>query len=124
MEGHEQIRGKNTWNKALKGIRWLADNKFNINIASRIVNNDEELLRNGFAKLFNDNNLIIDAYNKNDLVVFPEMNSRSDTPEITTDCWDILNNDPKNMMCSNSRMIVKRREDSKTHIVSCTLIPF
>ena len=54
---------------------------------------------------------------KNDLVVFPEMNSQSDTPEITTDCWDILNNDPKNMMCSNSRMIVKRREDSKTHIV-------
>ena len=52
------------------------------------------------------------------------MNSQSDTPEITTDCWDILNTDPKNMMCSNSRMIVKRREDSKTHIVSCTLIPF
>ena len=81
-------------------------------------------MREGFAKLFKDNNLIIDAYNKNDLVVFPEMNSQSDTPEITTDCWDILNNDPKNMMCSNSRMIVKRREDSKTHIVSCTLIPF
>ena len=123
-EGHEYIRGKNTWDKALKGIRWLADNKFNINIASRIINKNEEILREGFAKLFKDNNLIIDAYNKNDLVVFPEMNSQSDTPEITTDCWDILNTDPKNMMCSNSRMIVKRREDSKTHIVSCTLIPF
>ena len=31
------------------------------------------------------------AYNKNDLVLFPEMNCYSETPEITTDCWDILN---------------------------------
>jgi len=123
-EEHENIRGKNTWDKALKGICWLATNNFKINIASRIINKNEELVRDGFAKLFKKNNLTIDAYNKNDLVLFPEMNSYSDTPEITTDCWDILNNNPKNMMCSNSRMIVKRREDSKTHIVSCTLIPF
>ena len=123
-DGHESIRGENTWDKALEGINWLSKNNFNINIASRIINKNEKLVRQGFAKLFAEYNLKIDAYNKEDLVLFPEMNLCADTPEITKDCWDVLNNSPKNMMCSNSRMIVKRREDSKTHIVSCTLIPF
>ena len=123
-DGHENIRGKNTWNKALIGIKWLVNNNFKINIASRIINKNEKLVRDGFAKLFREKNLTIDAYDKNDLVLFPEMALHDDTPEITTDCWDILNNSPNNMMCSNSRMVVKRREDSKTHIVSCTLIPF
>ena len=27
-------------------------------------------------------------------------------------------------MCASSRMIVKRKEDFKTHIVACTLIPY
>jgi molybdenum cofactor biosynthesis enzyme MoaA len=121
---HEQIRGQNTWDKAIKGIRWLIHNNFKISIASRIINKDEKLVRKGFAKFFKDNNFKIDAYNKTELLLFPEMDLNNDTPEITTDCWDILNNNPKNMMCSNSRMIVKRREDSETHVVSCTLIPF
>ena len=121
---HENIRGKNTWDKALKGIKWLANNNFKINIASRIINKSEKHVRDGFAKLFKENNLPIDAYNKKELVLFPEMNLHADTPEITKDCWNILNKNPNNMMCSNSRMIVKRREDSKTHIVSCTLIPY
>lgn len=122
--GHEEIRGKRSWDKALKGVKWLINNNFKINIASRIINKSEEEVRNGFAKMFEDNNFKINAYDKTDLVLFPEMDLHSDTPEITTDCWSILNNNPKNMMCSNSRMVVKRREDGKTHVVSCTLIPF
>ena len=27
-------------------------------------------------------------------------------------------------MCSNSRMIVKRKENNKTHVVACTLLPY
>jgi len=123
-EGHEKIRGLNTWAKAMKGIRWLANENFKVNIASRIINKDEKYVRNGFAKLFKEYNLKIDAYNKNELVLFPEMNLYSDTPEITKNCWEILNSNPKDMMCANSRMIVKRREDSNTHVVSCTLIPY
>ena len=123
-EEHENIRGINTWEKAIKGIRWLVNNNFKINIASRIINKDEKLVREGFAELFKENNLNINAYNKNHLVLFPEMNLHSNTPEITKSCWEILNSNPKDMMCSNSRMIVKRKEDSKTHVVSCTLIPY
>ncbi len=123
-EKHEKIRGKNSWDKALKGIQWLVKNNFNVNIASRIIDKNEDLVRKGFDKLFKDNNFSIDAYNETELVLFPEMDLQNNTPEITTDCWHILKNSPKNMMCSNSRMIVKRREDSKTEIVSCTLIPF
>ena len=59
-----------------------------------------------------------------DLVLFPEMNLQDNTPEITKSCWEILDSNPKDMMCANSRMIVKRKEDSKTHVVSCTLIPY
>ena len=49
---HENIRGKNTWDKALKGIKWLANNNFKINIASRIINKNEKHVRDGFAILF------------------------------------------------------------------------
>ena len=31
---------------------------------------------------------------------------------------------PVNMMCADSRMIVKRKEDRLTHVVACTLIPY
>ncbi len=123
-EEHEKIRGANTWDKAIEGIRWLANNNFKINIASRLINKEEKLIRDGFAEFFNENNLKIDAYDKNHLVLFPEMNLSTNTPEITKNCWEILNINPEDMMCSNSRMIVKRKEDSKTHVVSCTLIPY
>lgn len=122
--GHESIRGKNTWDKALEGIHWLINNNFKINIASRIINKNENMMRVGFAKLFKDKNFKIDAYNKSALVLFPEMDLESDTPEITTECWGILNSNPKNLMCSDSRMIIKKREEVKTSIVSCTLIPY
>jgi MoaA/NifB/PqqE/SkfB family radical SAM enzyme len=122
--GHESIRGKNTWDKALEGIHWLIKNNFKINIASRIINKNENMMRVGFAKLFKDKNFKIDAYNKSALVLFPEMDLESDTPEITTECWGILNSNPKNLMCSDSRMIIKKREEVKTSIVSCTLIPY
>ena len=59
-----------------------------------------------------------------DLILFPEMSMISETPEITTKCWSILGVDPVNMMCADSRMIVKRKEDRLTHVVACTLIPY
>ena len=123
MSEHEKIRGKNTWNKALRGIELLINNNFNLNIASRILYKDEQLIRDGFAKLFKLHNFKMNANDPNDLVLFPEMDSKFKTPEITTECWNILGVESKNMMCSDSRMIVKRKEDKQTHVVACTLIP-
>ena len=121
---HEKIRGKKTWDKALLGIELLINNNLKFNIAARTLNQDENLVRDGFNKLFKLHNLEINAYDDKDLILFPEMNTQSDTPEITTECWSILGVDPVNMMCSDSRMIVKRKEDKLTHVVACTLIPY
>jgi len=121
---HENIRGKKTWNKALLGISLLISNNFNVNIASRTFNQNEDVIRDGFEKLFKLHNLKISAYNTKDLVLFPEMSTKSDTPEITTECWSILGVEAKNMMCSDSRMIVKRKEDNLMEVVACTLIPY
>ena len=121
---HEKIRGEKTWDKALLGIKLLIKNNFKFTIASRILNNKETAMRDGFNKLFKLHNVIIDAYDPKDLILFPEMSMISETPEITTKCWSILGVDPVNMMCADSRMIVKRKEDRLTHVVACTLIPY
>lgn len=121
---HERIRGKKTWNKTLLGIHWLINNNFNLSVASRRLNENEQILRNGFSKLFKKNDFKINAHDENELILFPDIDKESNTPEITTKCWNILSVSPKNLMCSNSRMIVKRKEDNKIHIVTCTLIPY
>ena len=123
-EKHEKIRGKNSWDKTINGIIWLHNNNFNISIASRSLYENEKLLRKGYKNLFEQLNLNLDVCNNNDLVLFPEMNNLTDTPEITTACWSLLGVNPNNLMCSNSRMIVKRKENNKTHVVACTLLPY
>ena len=123
-EKHEKIRGYNSWDKTIEGIIWLNNNNFNISIASRTLFENEVELRNGYNKLFQQLKLNINAYNKNNLVLFPEMNKNINTPEITTSCWSILGKNPNSLMCSNSRMIIKRKENNKTHVVACTLLPY
>ena len=42
--------------------------------------------------------------------------------EITQDCWGVLNKNPDSIMCSNSRMIIKRKDEMNTKVLPCTLI--
>ena len=58
------------------------------------------------------------------LVLFPEMEENAATPEITTDCWNLLGVHPNDLMCASSRMIVKRRNAKRPTVVSCTLLPY
>ena len=44
------------------------------------------------------------------------MDEKQDTPEITTECWGILNKNPDTVMCSTSRMIVKKKKEMKTQV--------
>ena len=44
-----------------------------------------------FKTFIRDNELKINADSKIQLVTFAEMDEKSDTPEITTECWKILN---------------------------------
>jgi len=93
-ELHEEERGANSWEPMMKGLQWLSENKFHIDVAGRTRWGEEEQeLRDGFD-------------------------------EITTACWGILNVNPADMMCSSSRMVVKHKGDEKPSVQACTLLAY
>ena len=120
---HEKIRGRNTWDKLLKNLVWLENNGFNLNIACRIDERDtEKVAREKFQKLFNKIKINIDASDSKKLILFPNMDQNLTATEITQECWKILNKNPRSIMCSNSRMVVKKSNEIKTKVLACTLI--
>ncbi len=122
---HEKIRGYNSWDPMIKGLKWLCDNEFNYHLATRLMwNEDEKIIRNNFKKFLKNNNLNLNADSRTQLVTFAEMDEKFDTPEITTECWDILNKNPDDIMCATSRMVVKRKDDKKPTVIACTLLPY
>ena len=109
-EKHELIRGPNSWSPMIEGLKWLSKNNFNYCLATRLMwNEDETTTRESFKTFIKDNELKINADSKIQLVTFAEMDKKSDTPEITTECWKILNKNQNEVMCSSSRMIVKKK---------------
>ncbi|MDA8548179.1 radical SAM protein [Candidatus Pelagibacter bacterium] len=124
-EKHEEIRGKNTYDVMLQGLKWLNENNFNYTLATRLLwNEKEEDLRKNFGTFIKNNNLRLDTNSPKELVTFAEMNEKIDTPEITTSCWDILNKDPNDVMCSWSRMVVRKKNSKNPSVIACTLLPY
>src|SRR5690606_29649716 len=66
----------------------------------------------------------INAMDRGECVLFPEMDEQVDVPEITTACWGILNLSPDTVMCASSRMVVKRRGAARPAVLACTLLPY
>ena len=109
----------------MKGIVWLNSNNFNIDIAGRTLwGEDEESLRKGYDSLFSQHDINVDAFDKKQLMIFPEMDERADVPEITTSCWKILGINPDDIMCASSRMVIKRKGSLKPTVIACTLLPY
>lgn len=122
---HEEVRGKGTYEVMMKGLNWLSKNNFNFTLATRLLwDESENNLRQNFQEFINTYQLNLDAYSNEQLVTFAEMDEKIDTPEITTDCWGILNKDPNNIMCSWSRMVVKKKGSKKPSVIACTLLPY
>ena len=122
---HEVVRGKDTWKPMLEGIRWLSEAGANITVAGRTCwNETESATRKGYLELFANEKISINANDPASLVLFPEMDTTADVPEITTHCWDILNVAPESLMCATSRMIVKHKGAKKTSVMPCTLLPY
>jgi MoaA/NifB/PqqE/SkfB family radical SAM enzyme len=122
---HEKVRGKGTYEVMMKGLNWLSKNNFNFTLATRLLwDESENNLRQNFQEFINTYQLNLDAYSKEQLVTFAEMDEKIDTPEITTDCWGILNKDPNDIMCSWSRMVVKKKGSKKPSVIACTLLPY
>ena len=122
---HEEERGSGSFDLAVKGLRWLSENKFKLALAGRTVWGEEEpISRAGYASLIAREGLAIDPADKSELVLFPEMRPDGDPPEITTACWGILDKDPSDLMCASQRMVVKRKGAKSASVVACTLLPY
>ena len=122
---HDEERGEGSFGETLEGLRWLRDHNVRTAIAARLRWGDrDEDMRAGFANLIAREKLNVDARDPAALVIFPEMDARADVPEITVDCWRILNKSPDDMMCATSRMIVKRKGALSPAVVACTLLPY
>lgn len=122
---HEAERGMRAWQPTLTGIAWLAEHGFNWSIAGRTCWDEDEIsLRQGFAKLMTSLGIDLDCHQTERLVLFPEMDEQADVPEITKQCWSILNVSAQDMMCASSRMVIKRKNQNHPIVVACTLLPY
>lgn len=124
-EKHDEQRGAGTFETTLKGMRWLRDTGARMSAAGRSIwGEDEDESRAGFARLFAREGFRIDADDPAALVVFPEMDENAEVPEITTSCWSILNKSPNDVMCSNARMVAKRKGADAPTVLACTLLAY
>jgi hypothetical protein len=124
-ERHERERGRGSFRPALEGLIWLARNGFGVTVAGRTIwGENPQVQRAGYARLFGEHAIAVDADNPAQLVLFPEMAPAVDVPEISTACWGILGKSPDDVMCANSRMVVKRKGSEHPIVVACTLVPY
>ena len=122
---HEQERGKRSWDPAIRGMQWLSEHGFHIDIAGRLFSGEtDEQMRSGFARLFEQEGINMDAWDRHQLVLFPEMDEHVDVPEITTACWNKVGTKPDDQMCATSRMVIKRKGADHPVVVPCTLLPY
>jgi len=122
---HEEERGPRSWQPTIDGLLWLAAHGFDIAVAGRRLSGESEAeIRTGFAGLFRELGLRLDASDLHDLTVFPEMDPDADVPEITEACWGLLGKSPETVMCSNSRMVVKFKGAGRPTVIACTLLPY
>ncbi len=122
---HDQMRGEGAYDKTLEGMDWLTAIGARMAVAGRMLWHDSESEeRTGFAALFTKHGYTIDAANPAMCVLFPEMDESVEVPEITTACWNILGKSPDDVMCSSSRMVVKRKGADHATVLACTLLPY
>jgi hypothetical protein len=122
---HEKERGRRTCQPTIDGLLWLAAHGFLVSVASRRLSGETEAaIRRGFAGLFAELGLAIEADDPLALSVFPEMDPAADVPEITEACWGLLGKSPEDVMCATSRMVVRFKGAAQPSVIACTLLPY
>lgn len=122
---HELERGPRSWRSAIDGLVWLSANGFSPDVAGRLYSGEAEgVVRAGYAALFAELGIAVDAFDPVRLTLFPEMDETADVPEISDGCWDVLGARPQDQMCATSRMVVKRRGAERPAVLACTLIAY
>lgn len=113
---HDAERGAGAFDKTMAGLHWLLESGFHASVAGRsFVDEDESNARAGYRLAIG---------REIELTVFPEMSAAAEPPEITTECWGLLDKTPDSVMCASSRMVVKRRGEARPAVLACTLIPY
>jgi predicted phosphodiesterase len=124
-ERHEDERGPGTFKPTLDGLIWLARSGFKVALAGRTMwGDDPQVQRAGYERLLAEHGIPINAQDSAELVLFPEIDTRADVPEITQACWDTLGKSAASVMCVSSRMVVKRKGAEHPTVLACTLIPY
>jgi len=119
---HDRDRGEGSFEQALSGIRWLAQQGFKVSIARQtdageVVADVEAAYRAIFRQHGIPENLAFTA--------FPDLGvpgSEDGSPEITEACMDKYPTPESrsHFMCSNTRMLVKK--DEQVRVYACTLV--
>jgi len=121
---HDRERGDGGFAKSLDGLVWLARAGIRVHVAGRrAFGTGEAEMRAGFARLFAEHGIPIDANDPVALMLFPEMDD-ADVPEITEACWGILGKSPDSVMCASARMVVRRRDTAAPTVLACTLLAY
>jgi len=124
-EFHDRERGGVTFARTLDGLAWLRLTGVRVEVATRSLQGDaEHEVRRGFAALFAERGIVLDCDDPQILVLLPEMRPGGSPHEITEACWGILHKSPDDVMCSNARMVVKRKGAAAPVVVACTLLPY
>lgn len=122
---HDAERGAGSLDRTLEGMDWLGEHGITMTVAGRTLWNESEVeARAGYARLYAERGYDIDAAHPGKTMLFPEMDSQAEVPEITTACWGILNKSPDSVMCASSRMVVKRKGAKRPAVLACTLLPY
>ena len=125
LEGHERVRGHGSFAPALANLSWLASKGFAFTVAARFsVGESEPAFRAGFAALFRDQGLALDAAHPERLLLFPELTDQDVPPEVSETCWQALRSRGRAVMCQSSRMVVHRKGEAGPRVAACTLLPY
>jgi len=124
-ELHELERGPNSFAPALEGLAWLTRKKFVARVAGRLYSGEPEaVVRAGYARLFAEYDLPLDAFDAGQLVLFPEVGGGGPARRITPDALARLGKPESDLMCAGARMAIKRKGAAAPAIVACTLLPY
>lgn len=122
---HDMERGKGAFDRTLQGMFWLRDHGIRMAVAGRTTWGESDAQgRAGYQALYDRHGFAIDACDPGQTVLFPEMDETVEVPEITTACWETLGKSPDTVMCSSSRMVVKRKGADTPAVLACTLLPY
>ena len=118
-ENHDKFRGEGNFEKSIQSLKLLMAKDFDVAVAHH-YNNTEclETLAAEFALVFKQHGIQNDI----SLVSFPELEMKTEPPEITENCMTTYCTDEKRkgFMCAHLKMIAVK--NGQPGIYACTLV--